>query len=180
MQLERSHNVDDTSWSPIVTDDHDVLKHQWLLGVWYDQSSERITRMANHEVQAFRALAVKSGAATFVVAQIETFASHIGDTRCWHLQQLVCHKNCHFCVSSKCLWVDLQVCLKQKKLTGCHSRFFGQKNLIKTKHCRAVCDFLFAWKKDHFLQQKLTAFFRSENFINRLGIKPFLEVWAVA
>jgi len=48
----------------------------------------------------FTSGSMKSAAAKFVlVAQIETFASNIGATS----QQLVCHKNCHFCVTSKCL-----------------------------------------------------------------------------
>jgi len=53
---------------------------------------------------------MKSAAAKFVlVAQIETFASNICAT-----QQLVCDKNCHFCVRSKCLCHTLRA-------TMCHN-----------------------------------------------------------
>ena len=89
-------------WHTIITSG--TLCHRWsscvlqVNCVTIDQS-ERITRMAI--TRSFPC----SGSVCCgkFVAQIETFASHIGDTRCWHLQQLVCHKNCHFCVSSKCL-----------------------------------------------------------------------------
>ena len=89
-------------WRTIITSG--TLCHRWsscvltVDCVTIDQS-ERITRMAI--TRSFPC----SGSVCCgkFVAQIETFASHIGDTRCWHLQQLVCHKNCHFCVSSKCL-----------------------------------------------------------------------------
>ena len=122
-------------WHTIITSG--TLCHRWsscvlkVNCVTIDQS-ERITRMAI--TRSFPC----SGSVCCgkFVAQIETFASHIGDTRCWHLQQLVCHKNCHFCVSSKCLCHTLR-CHNMTQMCG-SDYVGGPPALLLSPHAAAV------------------------------------------
>ena len=90
------------------------------LGVWYDISQKESLEWQSRG--AISALAVSfAAAAKFVVAQIETFASHIGDRVSTSTAELVCHKNCHFCVASKCLCHTLRVRVSQHYTCGSHN-----------------------------------------------------------
>ena len=122
MQLEQPHNVDDTSWSPIVTDDHDVLQHQWRLGVWYDQSSERITRMAIQDIHLDTRMAI---------TRIELFElwqwslllrQHLSSLKLRHLQRRILAT------------FTAAACLSQKLSLLCHIKMFVSQRRVTTLH----------------------------------------------
>ena len=123
MQLEQSHNVDDTSWSPIVADDHDVLKHQWRLGVWYDQSSERITRMAIQDIHLDTRMAI---------TRIELFElwqwslllrQHLSSLKLRHLQRRILAT------------FTAAACLSQKLSLLCHIKMFVSHDVSQHYTC---------------------------------------------
>ena len=126
---ELTITIHQCSWSHhIMLTHHD---HQWWawcvktsmtsLGVWYDISQKESLEWQSRGA-FFSSGSVCAAAAKFVVvAQIETFASHIGDRVSTFTARLVCHKNCHFCVASKCLCHTLRVRVSQHYTCGSHN-----------------------------------------------------------